>query len=156
MSAPAESGLSIGSYVGWTFAFVGLVATLIGWRVRGEQQRTLAKRKDIHDSIDRAVKALTEYEDGAISFWTEKDTKFNKNSILTLHRRLTVSLRQIEELTELPAPYEMLQTLHRAATLDFESANRPISCNSERIARIAASSGKMLNSSYLMKSWKKK
>jgi len=156
MTDQADSGLSIGAYVGWTFAFIGLVATLIGWRVRGQQQRFLAQRKDVHDSIDRAVKALTEYEDGAISFWTDKETKLNKNSILTLHKRLTVSLRQIEELTDAPAPYDLLQQLHKAATLDFEIARRPISSSSERIARIAGTSGKLLNSSYLMKSWKKK
>ncbi|MGM7282590.1 hypothetical protein ABRY74_12195 [Pseudomonas guariconensis] len=154
MTDQANTDISLGAIVGWSFAVFGLLATLYGWRVRGQQQRNLAKRKDIHDSIDKAVKALTEYEDGAISFWTEKDTKLSKNSILILHRRLTVSLRQIEALTDSPAPYNLLQQLHRSATLDFEVAKRPISTGSERVARIAISAGKLLNSSYLMKSWK--
>lgn len=154
MTDQVDTSLNIGAFVGWTFAFVALVASLYGWRVRGQQQRHLAKRKDIHDSIDKAVKALIDYEDGAISFWTDKDTKLSKNSILILHRRLTVSLRQIEELTGSPPPYELLQQLHKSATLDFENAKRPISSSSERVARIAMSSGKLQNTSYLMKSWK--
>lgn len=152
----SESAMSIGAIVGWTFAFAGLIATLFGWRVRGSQQRLLAKQKDLHDSIDKAVKALTEYEDGAISFWTEKDTKLSKNSIIRLHKRLTVALRQIEELSGSQPPYDILNSLHKYATLEFDNARRPISANSERVARIAMSSGKLLNSSYLMKTWKSK
>lgn len=150
----AESGSDIGSIVGWTFAFIGVVSTLIGWRVRGKQQIALAKRKDIHDSIDRAIKALSELEDCALSFWTEKDTKYTKNHVMVLLRRLVVTLNQISELNDKPQPSQLLIELRKHSTLDFESAKRPISAKSQRVANIAMSSAKLLNSSFLMKSWK--
>lgn len=154
MSTEPNTGADIGSIVGWTFAFIGLISTLYGWRVRGQQQKWLAKKKDIHDSIDRAIKALTEFEDCALNFWTEKETKLSHLHVLALHRRLIVAFKQVSELSEKDLPNQYLIDLRKYATLDFEEIKRPISSKSKRVSNIALASGRLLNSSYLTKSWK--
>lgn len=154
MATEPNTGADIGSIVGWTFAFIGVISTLYGWRVRGQQQKWLAKKKDIHDSIDRAIKALTEFEDCALNFWTEKETKLSHHHVLALHRRLIVAFKQVSELSEKDLPSQYLVDLRKHATLDFEEIRRPISPKSTRVSNIALASGRLLNSSYLIKSWK--
>lgn len=154
MATEPTSGADIGSIVGWTFAFVGVACTLWGWRVRGQQQKWLAKKKDIHDSVDRAIKALTEFEDCAMSFWTEKDTKITKHHILALHRRLIVACKQLSELSENDLPNDYLVDLKKNVTYEYDSTKRPISSNSKRVSSIALASGRLLNSSFLTKTWK--
>lgn len=154
MATEPSTGADIGSIVGWTFAFVGVVSTLYGWRVRGEQQKWLAKKKDIHDSIDRAVRALTDFEDCTLNFWTEKESKLSHQHILALHRRLIVAFKQVSELSGQDLPSQYLIDLRKHSTLDFEVARRPVSSKSLRVSSIALASGRLLNSSYLTKSWK--
>ncbi|WP_145980374.1 hypothetical protein [Pseudomonas lurida] len=154
MATEPNSGADIGSIVGWTFAFVGVACTLWGWRVRGQQQKWLAKKKDIHDSVDRAIKALTEFEDCAMNFWTEKDTKITKHHILALHRRLIVACKQLSELNDNQLPNDYLVDLRKHATYEYDSTKRPISSDSKRVSSIALASGRLLNSSFLTKSWK--
>lgn len=155
MATESNTGLDIGSIVGWTFAIVGLVATLVGWYVRGQQQRWLAKKKDVHDAIDRAIKSLVDFEDCALSFWIDKDTKHSQHHVLALHRRLVVAFKQVSELSEKDLPVQYISDLRKHSTLDFEQAKRPISPTSPRVSNIALASGRLLNSSYLLKSWKK-
>lgn len=153
MAAEPSTGIDLSTVVAWTFAIIGVVSTLYGWRVRGEQQKWLAKKKDTHESIDRAIKALIDFEDSALTFWLDKDTKLSHHHILALHRRLIVSCKQVTELSEKALPSQFLVDLRKYATLDFEEARRPISAKSQRIANISLASGRLLNSSYLTKSW---
>lgn len=153
MSTLPNTGADVGAIVGWTFAFIGVVSTLYGWRVRGQQQKWLAKKKDIHEAIDRAVKSLIEFEDSSLSFWTEKDTKISQQHLLALHRRMIVAFKQVSEFSEKALPSQYLADLKKFTTLDFEKAKRPISPQAPRVANIALAAGRLLNSSYLMKSW---
>lgn len=147
------TGSGVGEIIGFTFAFIGLAATMVGWNFRGRQQKFLATRKDVNDSIDKALKSLAEFEDSALAYWTEKDTKVTQHHLIILHKRLVISCKQVSELSRQALPGHLLAELKKNTTLDYESARRPISSNAFRVSRIFASSSKLLDSPFLMKTW---
>lgn len=145
------------SITGWIFSgiltFVGGVGAATGWYVRGKQAEYLAVKKDLHEAIDKTIKALSDFEDCAISFWGDKDTKHIHAHILVLHRRLVIAYKQVAEFRSAAIPTHILAELRKTATLDFETAKRPIPGNDARMMRIMSSITQALDSPFLLKSW---
>lgn len=131
----------------------GMAVTAIGWHVTGKKARALAEKKDVHDSIDKSLKALMELEDCAYSFWLDKSTEIQPYRIVTLHRRLVASLTQLGDLKNGLIPSVDVANLRRQSTLDAETIERPISGNDERIKRISRAITNIINSDLMKKSW---
>ena len=89
-------------------------------KLRGRQQKFLALRKDIHDSIDKAIKSLIEFEDSSIAFWTNKETVQNQHSISVSHKRLVNCCMQIAKLKNVSIPDDLIYELRKSATFEFE------------------------------------
>lgn len=153
-----ERSYSLFEMAGWISSIIlglgGFLISSIGWQVRGRQARSLAIKKDIHDSIDKTVKALTDYEDSTYSFWAEKESKVRLDQLINLHRRCITNLNQLNHLKPFAMPNAELAELRRHATLDAESAERPLEPNSLRLKKFSKSMNKILDSAALMKSWK--
>ncbi|EPL03911.1 hypothetical protein [Pseudomonas sp. CF161] len=141
----------------WTisilFAMFGLIVTIIGWRVNAANSRNLARVKDIHDSIDGCVKALSDLEDLAYSFWLDADEKAKPYQMIVGHRRLTHRLKQLQALTSGPIPSHAMISLRQSCTLDCEIRTVPLSGEDVRIKRISLAASNILQSSILQKSW---
>jgi len=131
----------------------GMIVTTIGWRVTGNKARALAEKKDVHDSIDKTLKALMELEDCAYSFWLDNASDIKPYRIITLHRRLVSSLTQLGELRDAALPSTDIASLRRQSTLDAETISRPVPGSDERIRRISRSVTNIMNSDLLKKSW---
>ena len=130
-----------------------LGVTICGWHVTAGKARNLAKIKDIHDSIDTARASLVELEDSSYDFWMENDCKIQSYKITTLHKRLVMNLTVLCELRELPIPSNSVMQLRRNATLDSESADRPLIHEHEKIRKISKAVTDIMNSELLKKSW---
>lgn len=141
---------------GWITSIVlglaGLGFSSLGWFVRGRQARHLAIQKDIHDSIDRVVKALTDYEDSVFEFWSDQDSKIRLDQLITLHRRCVWYLNQLSHLRPFAMPNPEIADMRRYATLDAESTQRPEK-GSSRLRRFNRATTTILNSSFLRKTW---
>jgi CHASE3 domain sensor protein len=135
------------------FAIFGLVVTIIGWRVNAANSRSLAHKKDIHDSIDDCIKALSDLEDLAYSFWLDADEKAKPYQLIVGHKRLTHRLKQLQSLTSAPIPSHEMISLRKSCTLDCESRTQPLSGEDVRIKRISLAASNILQSSILQKSW---
>ncbi|RRW41000.1 MULTISPECIES: hypothetical protein [Pseudomonas] len=144
---------SVLPYGGWiTTAVVGLIGFFMtnnGWKV----SRELAKKKDQHDAIDKTLKAINDFEDAAISFWTDKDTKISLHQILVLHRRMMLSFKQLCVLIDQELPVAVLAELRRIATLDAETSSRPLDANSLKPKQIYRACSKALDLELLLKRW---
>lgn len=154
----ANSTSTLAMWGGWILtaliALIGTISASIGWLVRGKMAEFLAKKKDAHDAIDKAIKALADFEDCSISFWCEENSKSHEYHILVSHRRLVTAYKQISEFTEIMLPLHVLSDLRKTVTLDFESAARPISANDHRIKKLMNQVSTALDSDFLLKSWK--
>jgi uncharacterized membrane protein YheB (UPF0754 family) len=145
-------------YAGWISSIilgvVGFATTLIGWIIRGKQARSLAIKKDIHDTIDKAIAALNELEDLTYSFWSDPDTKVRLDQILAKHRRFSRILQQLQKLREFEMPTHEIGQLRRHATLDAESEARPLSSQSTRLRQFSKALYDIQGKDYLIKSWR--
>jgi hypothetical protein len=142
-----------GWITGITLGIGGYIISALGWNIRGKQQRSLAIKKDIHDSIDKTIKALTEYEDAVYSFWAEEDSKIRLDQIINFHRRCITNLNQLKHLKDFDIPNVELAELRKNATLDAESAERPLKQNSLRLKKFSKNMNKIMDSKALLKSW---
>lgn len=135
------------------FAMFGLIVTVTGWRVNAANSRKLARVKDIHDSIDDCIKALSDLEDLAYSFWLDADEKAKPYQLIVGHRRLTHRLKQLQALSSGPIPSHAMISLRQSCTLDCESRTQPLSGEDIRIKRISLAASNILQSSIMQKSW---
>lgn len=135
------------------FVVCGLVVTIVGWKVNGNKAKSLAIKKDIHDSIDKSLTALKEFEDASYDFWLAKEPKILSYQLIVLHKRLTSSLIQLSELKNDPIPSHELFTLRRYATLDAETEARPLNFESERIKRVSRAATNIMEAKLLRKTW---
>lgn len=135
------------------FAAFGMGITAYGWKVNGEKARALAAKKDLHDSIDRCLKALMEFEDTSCSFWLDKESEVRPYQITILHRRLISAFTQLVEMCPGILPSIELAALRRNATLDAETATRPVNDGDERIRKISRAVTNIMATDLLRKSW---
>jgi len=144
-------------WAGWILSLalgiLGLIAGFIVLWIRLKHSERLAKIKDRHDSIDRAIKAISDLEDITLSYWTEKETKHRKANIIIALQRLTSCLNQLAILSNEPFPSSEMYKLRVAATMDMETSRRPVSSNSDRIVNFTIATSKLLNSKHLQKKW---
>lgn len=150
--------MSSTEYAGWVtsaiIGTVGFVTTFIGWRIRGKQARELAIKKDVHDTIDKAIAALYELEDLTYSFWADPESKIRLDQILAKHRRLTKILEQLQKLRSFEMPTKEIALLRRHATLDAESETRPLPSRSIRLRQFSKAIYDIQSKDYLTKSWR--
>jgi len=152
-----ERAVSAFEWAGWVSTVIlglgGYIISSLGWRVQGRQARDLACRQDIHSSIDRCHAALTVFEDAVFSYWTENDSPVRLDQLLSYHRRCIIALRQVHKLDPFVMPDETLGELRKQATLDAESAERPLPLNSLRLKKFSRAMSKITEANYLLKAW---
>jgi|TARA_Y100000034_G_C6704335_1_gene310795 hypothetical protein len=152
-----DADKEIFALAGWITSVIlgvtGLGFSSLGWFVRGRQARQLAVQKDIHDAVDRAVKALADYEDAVYEFWSDQASKVRLDQLITLHSRCIWHLRQLNNLRAFDMPNPDLGDMRRYATLDAETAVRP-EPKPGRLRKFSRATAKILNSEFLKKSWK--
>ncbi|MCH5486765.1 hypothetical protein [Pseudomonas syringae] len=135
------------------FALFGLIVTILGWNVNAQNARSLAKRKDIHEAVDTCIEALIDLEDCAYSFWLATDSETRPYQLIVSHARLTLRLKQLQELNNHPIPSSDLITLRRYCTMDAESKTVPLNSEDIRIKHISKAATSILQSSILQKKW---
>ncbi|WP_414907245.1 hypothetical protein [Pseudomonas sp. IT-P253] len=136
------------------FVIFGIFVTIVGWTVNGNKAKQLAKKKDAHEAIDKTLKSFNEFEDAALSFWAEKDSKIKLYQLVSLHQRAISNLKQLLELKSGDFPISEIKNLRKECTLDAETATRPIPENDIKIRKISHSVQKIASSQLLIKTWK--
>lgn len=143
-------------WAGWITSIIlglgGYFFTLFGWRIRGNQARSLAKQKDIHDAIDQVIKALSEFEDAAYAYWSDSNSEVRIDQLMLLHKRCLTRLKQLEHLRQFQMPLLDIGEMRRQATLDAESAPRPLKPASIRLRKLSKAIDNILQSQPLKKS----
>lgn len=152
-----ERAVSAFEWAGWLSTVVlglgGYIISSLGWRVQGRQARELACKQDIHSSIDRCHAALTLFEDAVFSYWTDAHSSIRLDQLLSYHRRCIIALRQLHTLAPFDMPDVTLGELRKQATLDAESAERPLPLSSLRLKKFSRAMSKIIESNYLLKTW---
>lgn len=136
------------------FVVCGIIVTIVGWSVSGNKAKELAKKKDAHDAIEKTLKSFFEFEDAALSFWADKDTKIKPYQLISLHQRATSNLKQVLELKRGDFPIAEVKNLRQECTLDAETASRPISENDIKIRKIIYTTHRIATSQLLIKTWR--
>tara|TARA_R110000850_G_C9968249_1_gene464998 strand:+ start:2044 stop:2511 length:468 start_codon:yes stop_codon:yes gene_type:complete len=153
-----EGATSLLAWAGWITGIIlglgGYAFSSLGWYVRGRQSRSLAVQKDIHDTIDRTVKSLTDFEDAVYSYWSEASSEIRLDQLVLLHNRCLMNLKQLKHLKPFTLPIHELAQLRRHATLDAESEARPLTKNFLRLKKFSRALEKILNADFLLKSWR--
>lgn len=136
------------------FVACGLIVTIVGWHFTTGKARELAFRKDVHESIDKALAALKELEDSTYDFWIAAKPDTFDYSLVVKHKRLLAALKQVSALRSISPPTNEIIQLRRHATLDSETAQRPIKYADKRIKQFSSAATKVIESELLMKSWR--
>lgn len=144
-------------WAGWITAIAlgisGYAFTAFGWRVRGQQAKLLAKKKDIHDTIDRALAALIHFEDAAYSFWSDSNSSIRSEQLTLLHKRCVHCLNQLQQLESFTMPVQEIVAMRRQATLDAESRTEPLKRGHPRLKMLSRAVENIMTSKPLRKSW---
>jgi hypothetical protein len=152
-----ERTVSAFEWAGWVSTVAvglgGYLISTLGWRVQGNQAKELARKKDIHASIDRCHTALTVFEDAVFSYWSDPQSPVRLDQLLNYHRRCVMALRQLQRLSPFDMPDVTLGELRKQATLDAESALRPLPPNSLRLKKFSRAMSKIAEAEYLFKAW---
>lgn len=142
---------------GWLTAVVsiitGAVVTMRGWSVREKQALELAQQQDVHDCIERVTLSLTDFEDAAYEFWSNKDSTIRVEHLLLLHARIRRRLTQLAQLTPFKMPNHALAELRKQATLDAETAVRPLPSDDKRLIKLSRATEKILDMPALDRHW---
>ncbi|MDQ4227054.1 hypothetical protein RBK84_21900 [Pseudomonas aeruginosa] len=136
------------------FVICSMVITIIGWRVNSNNAKELASKKDIHDTIEKSLDALKNLEDSSYDFWLAESPETLPYQLIVLHKRLISNLAQLSELTGKPIPSVDVAALRRHATLDAETAQRPLTFSNERVMRLSRAATNIIKSDLLKKTWK--
>lgn len=135
------------------FAAFGLFITIQGWKVSARNAESLARTKDINDSIDKCIQMLSDLEDSAYSFWLHADSQTKPYQLVVAHTRLTARLNQLQNLRNCQIPNRDLASLRRHCTMDAETRCEPLSSEDVRIKRISKATTGILQSEILEKVW---
>lgn len=149
---------SAAQWAGWGIAIVALGVTAFGWKVRGTQVKKIARQKDIHDSIDEVIKAISEFEDAVYSFWLNSQTEFQPHQLLLLHGRIRIRMQHLAYLRQFDLPNPALAELRKCATMDAESKDHEPegtanTDQSKRLRKLSKEIERLMRHDALKKSW---
>lgn len=147
--------LQIGFWIASIFLVLCTIAiNIIGWRVNGNKARDLAIKKDTHESIEKTFKSIVEFEDAALSYWLDQESKIRSYQLVILHKRCITNLKQLSHLKNGLIPSVEIREMRRYSTLDSETAVRPIKDEDPRVKKISKAVTTVLDSDLLLKSWR--
>lgn len=144
---------SAAQWAGWVLAIVALGVTAYGWRVRGAQVKKVARQKDVHDSIDEVVKAISEFEDAAYSFWLNPKTELQPHQLILLHSRIRIRMQHLSHLRPFDLPHPVLAELRKYATMDAEEKGNNTTDQSRRLRKLSKEVEHLMRHDALIKSW---
>src|SRR5690606_8872509 len=97
----------------------------------------LAKKREIHEAMDRVFESLNELEDAAYSFWSDAESQLRSDQLILLSRRCVIRLNQLKQLQDFRYPVHEIAEMRRQATLDAESRAKPLRDGSMRLRRLS-------------------
>ena len=144
-------------WAGWLTALglgiCGYCFTILGWHIRGKQAKELAKKREIHEAMDRVFESLNELEDAAYSFWSDAESQLRSDQLILLSRRCVIRLNQLKQLQDFRYPVHEIAEMRRQATLDAESRAKPLRDGSMRLRRLSRAIESIVQSEVLRKTW---
>jgi len=117
----------------------------MGWVVSIWDARSRAKNLYLITAIDNLCDAIRDAETMSYEYWSNKDSKtlpFQLSQQIKSISHLSTSISNIDKNQTYPG--EKIAILRKAATLNMEEENRPLSSTDSRYQRITTASHNLL------------